>query len=182
MVDDIHATRILETGYGWWNIDGKAKANSWREALDQVQIAEDDYKLDNISFFDQDFVNKVHVKIKTYYDLCPDNRYLIHADLIGNIMADNKQVTGVIDWHNSMYGDRIWDIAWFEFWDDKGINYPLLFKEFYKQQGVELENYNERLNCYYLIIGINSMSFFAKSSQQEKYKSAKDKTAQRFNK
>jgi len=168
----IHKTKLQNNGYGWWRTDGTGKCDSWQEALDEMQVAEDDYKLKDVHFFDMDFYNNLTAKIKSYYQYCPEERYLVHQDYgFGNVIANGNRITGVIDWHGSLYGDFLWDVAWLEFWD-KSKGYKQAFKDYYLQNGGLPNHFDERIKCYKLITGANSMAFFAKSNQPEKFKFA----------
>lgn len=169
----IHKTKLNNEGYGWWRIDGTGKCDTWLEALDEMQEADDDYKLKNVSFFEPDFYKRVTDEIKKYYQYCPEERHLVHQDYgYDNVIADGDRITGVIDWHGSMYGDFLWDVAWLEFWD-KSKGYKQAFRDYYAMHSMLPEHFDERIKCYKLITGKNSMAFFAKSNQAEKYKFAK---------
>jgi hygromycin-B 4-O-kinase len=44
-------------------------------------------------------------------------RSLLHCDLINrNVLVDGDRITGVVDWGCSLYGDHLYDLAWFDFW------------------------------------------------------------------
>lgn len=79
----------------------------------------------------------------------------------------------MIDWHDAQYGDPMYDVTWLDFWAP-WQNWGQTIKQYYQEQGHLPEHFDERLTCYKLVIGANSMSFFAKSEQQEKYKWARD--------
>ena len=50
-------------------------------------------------------------------DACPEQRHLVHADLLNyNVLVSGCAVSGVIDWGCSLYGDFLYDVAWFAFW------------------------------------------------------------------
>ena len=52
--------------------------------------------------------------------LIPDDaeeRHLIHSDLLNfNVLVADGRISAVIDWGCGMYGDFLYDLAWFEFW------------------------------------------------------------------
>lgn len=167
--DAIHATAPAGPGYGWWRSDGSGKYSSWLEALSEMQKAEDDDKLDTIAFYENDLRDRLKTEIKSYYKYCPEDRHLLHGDYgFGNALSDSKTITGVIDWHDSQYGDPVWDIAWLDFWGNE-FGFAEAFSRHYKEQGRLPTNFDQRLTCYKLIIAANSLAFFAKSEQQEKY-------------
>lgn len=44
-------------------------------------------------------------------------RCLLHCDLINrNVLVNEDQISGVFDWGCSLYGDHLYELAWFEFW------------------------------------------------------------------
>ena len=44
-------------------------------------------------------------------------RSVVHSDLINrNVLVQAGSVAGVFDWGCSLYGDHLFDLAWFEFW------------------------------------------------------------------
>jgi hygromycin-B 4-O-kinase len=172
VVDAIHATPPNGEGYGWLRLDGSGHASSWHQALDQMQST-DDEKLAKVEFFEKEYYDHVRAEAEAYYQYCPDIRQLIHGDLSGNTLSDGARITGVIDWHSAMYGDPLWDIAWLDFWAGTR-GYAEAFRQHYAQQNRLPDNFNERLTCYKLIIGANSLAFFAKSGQPEKYDYTKD--------
>ena len=44
-------------------------------------------------------------------------RHLIHSDLLNyNVLVADGRISAVIDWGCAMYGDFLYDLAWFEFW------------------------------------------------------------------
>lgn len=176
-MDAIHQIPPIGEGYGFIQLDGSGKYDSWHEALDADQKDEEDAEaLANSSFFEQDIYNRLRAKIKHYYQFIPnDIRQLIHRDYgFNNTLSDGQKVTGVIDWHDAQYGDPMYDVAWLDFWAPWQHWEPAI-RQYYQEQDRMANYFDERLACYKLIIGANSMSFFAKSEQEEKYKWARDK-------
>jgi hygromycin-B 4-O-kinase len=172
-LDAIHATPLAGDGYGWWQLDGNGQSSSWHEALDELQRAEDDYKLARVSFFEHNLRREVSEEIRSYYKFCPQDRFLVHADYgFNNALSDGKKITGVIDWHGSLYGDLLYDVAWLDFWSAQQ-GFAKMYFNHCSTKGATPANFAQRLTCYKLIIGINSLCFFAKSEQLEKYEYAK---------
>jgi hygromycin-B 4-O-kinase len=173
MADKLHSTPPAGKGYGWWRLDASGKSGSWHDALDAMQQGEDDSKLADIAYFDHKLYASLRAEILTYYQYCPDERQLVHGDFgFNNTLSDGIIITGLIDWHGSMYGDPLWDVAWLDFWGD-WQGYATAFRQHYEDQGHLSANFDERLICYKLIVGANSLAFFAKSEQPEKYAYAK---------
>ena len=176
ILDAIHETDILDTsGYGNWNsIDGIGGFDSWREFILSVDMHVKDGNLFKNSFLEKDMWNTVYSEIERLIEFCPEERYLVHSDYGGdNLVSDGEKITGVLDWASSRYGDFLYDVAWLSFWAVK--NDPQKVAEnIYRNK--EIPNFEERLLCYKLRMGLNSLSFYAYSNQKEKYDTIKERT------
>jgi hygromycin-B 4-O-kinase len=179
-LDAIHQMPPIGEGYGFIQLDGTGKYSSWHEALNYHQQDEGETeKLAACSFFDQDIYTRLRTQIKEYYKYCPvDIRQLIQRDYgFDNTLAENGIITGVIDWQEAQYGDPMYDIAWLDFWSplfNRPTDIISTIKQFYVDKKRLPEHFNDRLICYKVIIAANSMSFFAKSDQEDKYIWARD--------
>jgi len=168
VLDAIHATEPFGEGYGNWDLDGKGKYTSWREAL--IKSAdEDDEETKTAPFYNDEYSNNLQAEVLAMIDGCPEVRQLIHDDFgFNNALSDGKVITGVIDWEHAAYGDPIKDVAWLDFWDEKQG-----YAEAYKKHIGEIPaDFTYRLTCYKLLIGLGSLGFFARSRQEESYKYA----------
>lgn len=175
-MEAIHQTAPVGSGFGSIQPDGNGNTNSWHEALDRSQASNDDYKLDSIPMFERDVYDRFRAKIKDYYKYCPnDIRQLIHRDFgFNNTIAEHGQITGVIDWDDAAYGDPLYDVAWQGFWSQAfswSDEFDIVgaIKQHYIDSGRLPENFEERIDCYKMIIGANCLSFYAKSDQQGSY-------------
>ncbi len=78
---------------------------------------EDIYKVQESGDFlpiDMDMLSKVVYYAKDKIDLIHDNSEmtLLHNDLnLTNIIVDEEDVTGIIDWTDTIYGDWLYDFA-----------------------------------------------------------------------
>ena len=181
ILDKIHSIDISnKTGYGKWEAGiGNANNHSWKEAILEVDkyVKNQDNKptLFETSFLEKDVWDKLYASLLNLIKYCPEERYLIHADFgSDNILCKDDKITGVIDWESSMYGDFMYDLAWLSFWS-KGCDYEKLFREHYKSIDKNILNFEERILCYKLFIGLGSLSFYAYSGQKKKYESSKEK-------
>ena len=51
----------------------------------------------------------------------PPERYLVHGDFhLGNMLGENENVTGIVDWEMAMFGDFMLDVSVLHMW------YPML--------------------------------------------------------
>lgn len=178
VLDSIHAIDVSgREGYGKWNEEGKGECKTWKKRILMV----DEYVKDSVekpglfktTFLEKDFWNKAYNILLKLIPDCPEEKYLIHGDFgFDNILSNGKKITGVIDWESSMYGDFVFDVAWLDFWSKK-IDYKDLYLKHAKIKKIKLDNYEERILCYKLYIGLRTLSFFAYSEQKNKYESIK---------
>lgn len=106
-------------------------------------------------------------RLRELVSACPEERHLIHDDLLNrNVLIVGDRITAVLDWGSSKYGDFLWDIAllvygsaWFPLWS--GIDFAAEAARHYAATGLSVPNYNERLRCYAIAIGLGGMSYNA---------------------
>jgi hygromycin-B 4-O-kinase len=173
-LDAMRCTYVSSTtGYGHWKADGNGIASTWRDHLISV---EDDLphlrtygwqaKLkdhpDSLSVFQEGM--ELLRKLATD---CPEDRYLIHSDLMNrNVFITDDRISGVIDWGNAMYGDYVYEVAGFTFWqpwDDRmaGIDFTSAAHEYYRGVGADTSNFEQRVRCYELSIGLIHIAYSA---------------------
>lgn len=169
MVDAIHALEPIGEGYGQWGLDGKGRSKTWKDELRDHSMSEDDEETCGADFYDSDLHMRLREEIRPLIELMPEERVMIHDDVgFGNALSDGKKITAVIDWVQAGYGDPLRDVAWLDFWDEKQ-GFADAFKKHYEEQGKPSKDFEQRLLCYKLLIGLNSLGFFARSRQKEKY-------------
>ncbi len=175
VLDAIHACDISNTsGYGKWNEDGQGEYKTWKEMLLSVgkHLEENGKSLFETSFLEKDFWDMAYAKLTELVQYCSEERFLVHGDYgFNNELAEGAKITGVIDWDCSMYGDFLYDVAWLGFWSPVPD-----YKKFYLEHSkVEIKDFEKRVLCYMVFIGLNSISFYAYSGQEEKYGWAKER-------
>lgn len=173
-LEEVHSVDIKTTkGYGKWNTEGVSEYTSWKDML--LDVDSHAKNMFENTFLEKDVWNQIYAKFVDLVDFCPEDRYLIHGDYsIDNVLAKNGKITGVVDWETSMYGDFLFDVAWLSFWS-RGFDYEKSYLEFIKTIGKDIENFEERVLCYKLYIGLGSLSFYVYSNQQDKYDRSKEK-------
>lgn len=176
--DAIRNTKIEGNGkFGDWDSRGDAEFDSWKEFIlgKKDDVYENWEKLYKSTFLEREPVEKITKRINELSNFLPEECHLIHGDYGGNNMTGTKEkITGVLDWGESKYGDSIYDISWMEFYFED-IAYGNIFFKHYQNTGLNTKNFNERLLCYQLHIGLGGIGFFALSEQKESYKWAKNK-------
>jgi hygromycin-B 4-O-kinase len=160
------------TGYGIWGADGHAPHPTWRTAL--LDIAHD-RPGDRIhgwwerlaaspvgSAFDD-----AYAQLRALSEHGPEERHLIHSDLLNfNVLVEDGRITGVIDWGCAMYGDFLYDLAWFAFWAPwypawRGIDFVATARQHYADTGIAVPNFAQRLTCCQIHIGLAGMAYQA---------------------
>ena len=109
-------------GFGLWG-DRTALHPSWRAFL--LDVARDDplhrthgwrERLAASPVGDCGFEAGVE-RMANLVRFCPEERHLVHSDLLNhNVIVQGPNLSAVIDWGCSLYGDFIFDVAWLTFW------------------------------------------------------------------
>jgi hygromycin-B 4-O-kinase len=160
-------------GAGSWRRDDVAERSSWRAHLIGVATDHPDRRTygwrdrlttqpDAEAAFDDAFG-----RFESLVAACPEIRHVIHSDLLhGNVLVADDRVAAVFDWQCALYGDFLYDVAWFTFWS---AWYPALaavdFRgevlRHYDDIGLDVPDFDERVRCYELHIGLASMTYNA---------------------
>jgi hygromycin-B 4-O-kinase len=175
LMDLFEAMRLTDTseskGFGGWNINGNGEKNSWKEYISYAII---DLPTRRIHGWkeklidrkqENDIFNLAYKELLSVIMFCPEERHIIHSDLLHfNVIVNNHKIVAVIDWGCAKYGDFLYDLAWFMFWQFyypsmKGIDFKEEAKQYFLNIGVDLTHFEERLKCYQLHIGIESMIY-----------------------
>lgn len=165
---DITAT----TGFGGWDAHGRAGNTSWSSRLRTV--GHDDpslrihgwrQKLATLPAGEAAFVWGDDLLQQVVTDEVP--RSLIHCDLVNrNVLVEGERITGIFDWGCSVYGDHLYELAWFEFWAPW---YPQLdiaylraaLAAHWQRIGYAPPNQANRLAACYLHIGLDHLAYNA---------------------
>jgi aminoglycoside phosphotransferase (APT) family kinase protein len=105
----------------------------------------------------------------------PVERHVVHNDpLAGNVLVDERRISGVIDWGCSMYGDYLYDLAHFVFWRNwytawRDIDFAAEAERHYELSGLGVPRFRERLACYQIQIGLDSCAFSAYRERWEEF-------------
>ncbi|MHB8651748.1 MAG: aminoglycoside phosphotransferase family protein [Minisyncoccota bacterium] len=177
VLDSIHDFNIGDTQFGDWKIDGKASETSWKEYLLKLieKFKDHENKTFEGTLLEQDIVHEILVRYKQLIDYCPNIRHLVHGDYgFNNLLSNGKNITGVIDWELSKYGDFLYDVAWLSFWETT-IDYADIFLKHYQEKNVSVPNFRERILCYKLHFGLGALRFFSDSEQEKSYTLAKER-------
>ena len=94
----------------------------------------------------------------------PPARELIHQDTINfNVTVAEDRISGIFDWGCAMWGDALYDLAWFRFWNPwytqwASVNLP---DHLEVMVGMHGPNSLQRMQCYLLHIGLGHIRYNA---------------------
>jgi hygromycin-B 4-O-kinase len=164
----------MSTGYGLWRgSDGCAPFATWHAAL---QAMADGPPSARLSGWQQALAarpeaqNAFDLAYHHMHDLipgCPNARHLIHSDLLNfNVLVNDDKISAVLDWGSALYGDFLWDLAWLTFWQPWYVAWSTLdlrqaARMHYRDIGLEVPNFDVRLRCYELAIGLDGLAYQA---------------------
>lgn len=160
------------TGFGSWGIDRNGEQGSWRERLLAVDADSPVMRthgwrarLATSPEGDAAFVWGYDLLTEVASDEIP--RSLLHCDLINrNVLVHEGKLSGVFDWGCSIYGDHLYELAWFEFWQpwqpqiDAGVLRATLERH-WDEIGYIPHNKTGRLAACYLHIGLDHLAYNA---------------------
>ena len=161
------------SGFGLWRGDGTAPHATWRDALLSVAIDAPSNRTFGWrarlreSDTGQHAFDAAYERLALLVDACPNQRHLVHSDLLYfNVLVQDDRISAVLDWGSSMYGDFLWDLAWFTFWQPwyrpwSAVDFRRAAREHYAAIGLDVANFEERLHCYELAIGLDGLAYQA---------------------
>ena len=125
----------------------------------------------NDSILEKDVFSHYFNLLSSMSHYCEGKRYLVHGDYsLSNILSINDEITGVLDWDNCMQIDYVYDIVYLQ----QSFNNEFdLYKHFYKSQGFNTDNFEERVLCMKIFIGLDSLRFYAKNNYVDLYEKRK---------
>lgn len=90
--------------------------------------------------------------------------YAVSRRVYGKV--DGHQITGIFDWGCAIFGDHLYDLAWFDFWSpwypDLDINILHQgLEERWQQADMIIENKSARLKACTLYIGLDHLAYNA---------------------
>ncbi len=108
-------------------------------------------------------------------NLCPTDPHLIHSDLLNRnvlVSEDASEIRAVFDWGCLKYGDFLYELAWFTFWESwypglAALDIRSAALKHYDVTGVPVPGFDERLRCYELQIGLEHLAYNAFTGNEE---------------
>jgi len=183
-----HVALSGSTGYGGWGADGNAPYPSWRVALLAVALdrpGERTHGWRERLMASPTGSGPFHEGLTRLDALIPDGaeeRHLIHSDLLNfNVLVADGRISAVIDWGCAMYGDFLYDLAWFEFWSPwyaawRGIDFRREAARHYASIGLTVPRFEERLTACQIHIGLAAQAYNAFKQRWDALKETAQRT------
>lgn len=161
------------TGYGGWGDAGNSPCASWRAALLDVANDRPGHRIHGwqarlaASAVGSRPFDVAYRRLEGLAGDLPDLRCLIHSDLLHyNVLVEDERITGVLDWGCAMTGDFLYDLAWLCFWQPwypawQRIDFAQKARRHYAAIGLAVPDFEQRLRCCQLHIGLASMAYQA---------------------
>ncbi|HVX30990.1 MAG TPA: aminoglycoside phosphotransferase family protein [Nitrolancea sp.] len=167
---DLSTTR----GFGFWDGQGQAPFPTWHAfVLDDKNDAPGSLingwrtKLETSPLDTADY-DTLRTTLTTVMASVPEIRGLVHSDLLNrNVLAIPGRITGLLDWGSSFYGDPLYDIAWFVFYEPWYRHFGAielaqrLLDDYLDDPCADQRAIDARLLSCLLDIGINSLAYLA---------------------
>ena len=132
------------------------RTSGWRAAIDtNTEVAE--------------LFSAAHHDMCSLLGVCPDLRHVIHRDLLNRnvLVADsNSHLEAVFDWGCSLAGDYLYEVALLTFWSPwypalESVDLRSRVSDHYAAIGLHVDNFEERLACYELHVGLEHIGYAA---------------------
>lgn len=145
-------------GFGVFNSSMGTLFRSWKDYLlstvDGKRLHWDEIDLSEKR---RSFILRVEKKYRHLVESCPEDRNFYHGDFgSNNILIQNENIVGVIDWDCAGIGDSLIDVAGTHFWASHLICMKKQAKYFDNKLS-HLNNYNDRILCYQIRIGLEEV-------------------------
>jgi hygromycin-B 4-O-kinase len=165
-LDAVREASVAGTsGYGGWHGDGNATHATWRETLLDGEARSHSRATLVGSRLGTDAFDTGVARIRELVDACPEERHVVHNDLLyRNVLAGPRGIV-MLDWGASIYGDFLYDMAlltiWWPFYASRwrGIDIRAEIERHYREIGLQVPQFAERLRCYELDIAVNHIAF-----------------------
>ena len=166
---DLSAT----TGYGAWGADGTAPFATWQDFLLDVGL---DRPTDRIAGWRDALVNspsgpasfdEAYQRLQVLAEHAPAERHVIHSDLLHfNVLVVEDRITGIFDWGCGLFGDFLYDLAWFCFWAPwytawDAIDFRQEALRHYAAIGLDVPYFDDRLLACQLHIALGGQAYQA---------------------
>lgn len=173
LLDNLRIAPVAGNNYGWWRGEtGDGDQTSWQQTLEVFRDLPKAPHLAHMRSRDPAFFQRLDATIGNLLAYCPEERQLVHGDLAGNILIEDREVSAVIDWSHSMYGDSLYDLAHLAA-DHPDQNYLERLEALYTKEGSLPQNFRQRVTCYMLLRKASDISWAATANRPGHFATAK---------
>jgi hygromycin-B 4-O-kinase len=174
-MDAISSIDVSTTaGYGNWGPDGHGPQGTWQDALlrkfdgDRPDSRTYGWRaaLENSPGGAKEFDTALKV-LAQLAGRMPVERHVIHNDLLyRNVLVQGDEISAVLDWGNSMYGDHLYDVAWLLYCQPRYTSWPDVdlagaLRRHWEASGSVPADLDARLLCYQIHVGLDAQSYNA---------------------
>jgi len=146
-----------ENGYGRYDNTGQGAYPTWEDFIKAV-FNENIYNWQTLeqNGLDSSVVKHALQELQKHINsVSLSKKNIIHGDLGSfNLIAKNGQITGIIDWSLSLYGDHLYDKANILFWNEDKLQ-PLIHR--ITEKYINSPETKEKIYCYILRIGLEEI-------------------------
>ena len=179
-LDAIHRVDVSDyAGWGLTDANGNGRFDSWTDYLLSLHNQKFTHRWSTLQqhpFWEKDVHEAFFEEMRRLLPYCSSDKYLIHRDYgFDNVMSDGQTITGVLDWADCGLGDFVFDIAWLDFFSQE-IPYGELWSDYAAAKGYDVPNLPERMRCYMLWIGLDSMASVAVKENERSYIRHRERT------
>lgn len=158
-----------------WASDDGSGPSSWRQWLvasladrPGERVSGWRARLKQMPDIDRVFVSGERA-LRSLLGACPEARHLLHRDLLNRnvlVAEDASRLTAIFDWGCSLCGDFLYEVAWLTFWAPwypalDALDFRRVIQDHYEKIDLPVENFDERLGCYELHIGLEHLAYAA---------------------
>lgn len=177
LLEALTGMRAVDTsrtsGYGNWDATGNAPYRTWHEFLLSVENDDPGERgsgwRDKLASSTTGTVpyEECLARMTELFDRIPEARHVVHSDLLNyNVLVQDGEISGIIDWGCGFYGDHLYDVAWFAFWAPwypqwRDLDLVHRMMSHLEDQGADMTQADNRLRCYMLHIGLGQMRYSA---------------------
>lgn len=172
-LEAIHRSDVSDQeGWGLTDAKGRGRFESWEAYLRSFFNQKFDFQWPDLiqsGKMPGNLFDEFHSEFTRLLPFCSPTKSLVHGDFgFDNVISDGKSITGVLDWAESCLGDPLYDVAYLDFWSKK-IPYGELWVQDALAKGKQVNNFNERLICYMLHIGLAGLAIEAINGQSRAF-------------
>lgn len=157
-------------GYGGWDQDGNGVFHSFADQLLDVGTDHPAQRGGGWSLvlkqhaYERGVFDRGMKRLEETCTYLPADRHLIHQDTLNyNVVVQNDHISGLFDWGTAMWGDAVYDLAWFRFWNPWYPQWHDLDIPGYLEREVGIIGVHpaERMRCCLLHIGLMHIRYNA---------------------